>query len=55
MKICILTYPLHSNFGYLMQAYALQRVLMYMGYEVCTIDIRKNTISFLSRIKYFFI
>lgn len=53
MKICILTYPLHSNFGYLMQAYALQRVLMYMGYEVCTIDIRKNTISFLSRIKYF--
>ena len=36
MKICILTQPLKSNYGGLLQAYALQTVLKRMGHEVVT-------------------
>lgn len=36
MKICILTHPLHTNYGGLLQAYALQTVLKRMGHEVVT-------------------
>ena len=45
MKICILTYPLHSNFGYLMQAYALQKVLKDLGYKVDTINIKDKNVK----------
>lgn len=38
MKIGILTQPLHSNYGGLLQNYALQKVLKGMGHEVETID-----------------
>lgn len=38
MKICILTQPLHTNYGGLLQAYALQAVLKRMGHEVWTED-----------------
>lgn len=34
MKIAILTLPLHTNYGGLLQAYALQSALERMGYEV---------------------
>ena len=34
MKIAILTLPLHTNYGGLLQAYALQTVLERMGHEV---------------------
>lgn len=34
MKIAILTLPLHTNFGGILQAYALQTVLEDMGHEV---------------------
>lgn len=37
MKICILTQPLDKNYGGLLQAYALQRVLREMGHEVTTL------------------
>ena len=35
-KIAILTQPLHTNYGGLLQAYALQKVLRDMGHEVVT-------------------
>ena len=34
MKIGILTLPLHTNYGGILQAYALQTVLEYMGHDV---------------------
>ena len=34
MKIAILTLPLHTNYGGILQAYALQTVLERMGHEV---------------------
>lgn len=38
MKIAILTQPLGKNYGGIMQAYALQRVLQNFGHDVVTID-----------------
>lgn len=38
MKIGILTLPLHTNYGGILQAYALQKVLERMGHEVVIID-----------------
>ena len=37
MKIAILTLPLHTNYGGILQAYALQTVLERMGHEVVLI------------------
>ena len=42
MRICILTQPLQTNYGGLLQAYALQTVLKRMGHEVWTEDRREN-------------
>ena len=39
MKIAILTLPFHSNYGGIIQNYALQTVLGRMGHEVYTINI----------------
>ncbi|MDD4969986.1 MAG: polysaccharide pyruvyl transferase family protein [Paludibacter sp.] len=49
MKIGILTQPLSTNYGGLLQAYALQYVLKNMGHEVLTID--KQAIDLPFRIK----
>ena len=38
MKIAIMTQPLGGNYGGMMQAYALQKVLKDMGHEVVTIN-----------------
>lgn len=38
MKIGILTQPLHSNYGGLLQAWALQRTLVKMGHEAIIIN-----------------
>lgn len=38
MKIGILTLPLHTNYGGILQAYALQTVLERLGHEVILID-----------------
>lgn len=40
MKIAILTLPIYSNYGGLLQAYALQQVLRNWGHEPVTIDYR---------------
>lgn len=38
MKIAILTLPFHTNYGGILQAYALQTVLKRMGHDVKVID-----------------
>lgn len=38
MRIGILTQPLHSNYGGLLQNYALQQLLIQLGHDVETID-----------------
>lgn len=42
MKIGILTLPLGSNVGGVLQAFALQKYLMSLGYEVVILDRRRN-------------
>lgn len=42
MKIAIVTLPLHTNYGGILQAYALQQVLQGMGHEVYVIDEEKH-------------
>ncbi|MFA0476470.1 polysaccharide pyruvyl transferase family protein [Vibrio breoganii] len=39
MKVCILTQPLHKNYGGLLQAYALQKVIRDNGHDAYTADI----------------
>ncbi len=50
MKICILTQPLHTNYGGLLQAYALQKVVQSMGHEVWTEDRKANRYSPLRKL-----
>ena len=38
MKIGILTLPLHTNYGGILQAYALQKYLQKFGHEVCVLN-----------------
>ena len=45
MKIGILTLPLHTNYGGILQAYALQTVLERMGHEVHIIEKEKQPLS----------
>ena len=40
MKIAIVTLPFHTNYGGVLQAYALRRVLMEMGHEVSVLALR---------------
>ena len=57
MKIAILTQPLHSNYGGILQAYALQTVLKHGGHDVITVNRLKGYPSFkllLFRIGSFF-
>ena len=50
MKIGILTQPLYTNYGGLLQAFALQMVLKQMGHEVLTIDKRLREESLFKKI-----
>ena len=52
MKICILTQPLGTNYGGLLQAYALQTVLKNMGHDVLTEDRRYPKLSGKEALKY---
>ena len=40
MKIAIITLPLHTNYGGLLQAYALKATLEGMGHEVTVVDVK---------------
>lgn len=42
MKIGILTLPLHTNYGGILQAYALQTVLERMGHEVYEVEKKRD-------------
>ena len=42
MKIGIVTLPLHTNYGGILQAYALQTILQQMGHEVILLDKQKK-------------
>lgn len=55
MKICILTQPLRTNYGGLLQAYALQTVFKRMGHEVVVdrYGAKEPTMSFGKRSIYF--
>lgn len=50
MKVCILTYPLHSNFGCIMQAWALQQAIKKLGHVPTTINIRPYKGSLKGRV-----
>lgn len=52
MKIGILTLPLHTNYGNILQAYALQKVLQQMGHEVIIINRRFNPPPLKRRLKF---
>lgn len=47
MRIGILTLPLHTNYGGILQAYALQTVLERMGHEVVVIECEKKRMPML--------
>lgn len=47
MKIAIMTQPLGRNFGGIMQAWALQKVLSRMGHQVITIDRQADKPNFI--------
>lgn len=51
MKIAILTLPLHTNYGGILQAYALQTVLERMGHEVSVIT-RDKRIPITARLLF---
>jgi polysaccharide pyruvyl transferase WcaK-like protein len=51
MKIAILTQPMKTNYGGILQAYALQKILKDMGHEAWTIDLTYKQ-SVLSDIRY---
>lgn len=42
MKIGILTLPLNSNYGGVLQAFALQTILKRMGHDVLEVELKKN-------------
>lgn len=42
MRIAILTLPLHTNYGGILQAYALQTILERMGHKVDVLDKRRR-------------
>lgn len=58
MKIGILTLPLHTNYGGILQAYALQTVLERLGHEVEILDCQylvcrpwwRNTLTLIKRL-----
>ncbi len=52
MKVAILTIPIHSNFGYIMQMYALQTAICRLGHEAYTIQLRIEPTNFKQRIFY---
>lgn len=55
MKIGILTLPLHTNYGGIIQAYALQKVLKDMGHDVALINtpFLLKDVSLITKIKRF--
>lgn len=53
MRICILTQPLEKNYGGILQAYALQKVLADMGHDVTTLRFKPLYAQASSRIGFY--
>lgn len=53
MRIAILTLPLHTNFGGILQCYALQTVLQSMGHEVSVLNTAFDKVDCKTRIGLF--
>ena len=51
MKIAILTLPLHTNYGGILQAYTLQCVMQRMGHEVIIINLPVAKVSKVEKVK----
>lgn len=45
MKICIITLPVHTNYGGILQAYALQLTLKRLGHEPTTLRLRRSVVK----------
>ena len=45
MKIAILTLPLHTNYGGILQGYALQTILERRGHDVYVIGRKRRPLS----------
>lgn len=54
MKVGILTLKFHSNFGFLMQAYALQTIVKKQGHEPFHFYIKEERVGLFGRIVIFF-
>ena len=52
MKILVLTQYLHTNYGGLLQAYALQKVLKELGHDVKTEDRRPVKKNNFEKVKF---
>ena len=52
MRIGILTLPLHTNYGGILQAYALQTVLERMGHEVSLITCGQLKLGLYGKIRH---
>lgn len=52
MKVAILTIRIHSNFGYIMQLYALQKAIEEIGHEAYTIYLKLEPLTIKQRIIY---
>lgn len=52
MKIAVLTLPLHTNYGGILQAFALQTILQRMGHEVHVFDKSHLVIPYPPLIEY---
>lgn len=53
MKIGIITLPFHTNYGGLLQAYALQKTLQDMGHEVEFLERYKESYLLPIKVRYF--
>ena len=41
MKVAVVTLPLHTNYGGILQAYALRKCLIDMGHESTVLDLHQ--------------
>ena len=44
MRIAVVTLPLHTNYGGLLQAFALKNVLEGMGHSVTVLDLKDGAL-----------
>jgi len=51
MKVAILTFKFHSNFGFIMQAYALQQAIKRLGHDPYTFDLRNEQVPLHIKVK----